>query len=91
MLVLHNHRFSSYKFHLNNHRFSSYKFHLNKGSWLFGPDITAADVNLVITMQRLANLGMEKEMWSDLPKLEKYFSYAKENSPGFKDTISKGF
>ena len=60
-------------------------------SWLFGSDITAADVTLVITLFRLSNLGLSQLWEGKLPKLERYFIYARENFPGFKTVTENGF
>ena len=62
-----------------------------KVTWLFGLDVTAADVALVPALQRLSNLGIDKETWSGLPKLERYFAHVKGNFPGFKEVVAKGF
>ncbi len=63
-----------------------------KPTWLFGANVTAADVALAIALFRLSNVGHAKDLWvGKLPKVERFFTFAKENMPGFKDVTKDGF
>ena len=78
-------------FHYLDSTFGSVSEYGGRPSWLFGSDITAADVTLVITLFRLSNLGLSQLWEGKLPKLERYFIYARENFPGFKTVTENGF
>lgn len=58
------------------------------GPWLFGRDITLADVSVMPAMVRMADLNREGD-WADLPRVVKWYELIRAQ-PAFKPTYYPG-
>ena len=62
--------------------------HESGGPWLFGRDITLADVAVMPAIVRMADLGRESD-WADLPRVAKWYELIRAE-PAFKPTYYPG-
>ena len=58
------------------------------GPWLFGKDITLADVSVMPALVRMADLGRDGD-WADLPRVAKWYELI-QAQPAFKPTYYSG-
>ena len=58
------------------------------GPWLFGKDITLADVSVMPAIVRMADLGRDGD-WADLPRVAKWYELIRAQ-PAFKPTYYPG-
>jgi glutathione S-transferase len=57
-------------------------------SWLFGQNITLADVSVMPALVRMADLGRDSD-WADLPRVAKWYELIRAHA-AFKPTYYSG-